>query len=292
MLTLHKPDAIFSRRHVPTWLMLTFAAGSVNAAAVLACARFVTHVTGTVTKLGLEWGNIVLMADFAAVIVCFIAGAMFSAFVINGRARRDKKPLFGLPLLIVASLLATAGAAGHMGIFGKFGETIDTPADFVLLSMLSFAMGLQNAAVATSTGLLVRTTHLTGPATDLGIHLVELFYTKGDEHVNARRHALLRAGKIAGFCLGAVVTVPLAARLEYLVFFLPASVTIAGAALSFLPGVIAGRRPLGERTEGRLVNKSQLEMPSPTDADPTGTLKDELDAREEPRRGGPAETDA
>ena len=56
----------------------------------------------------------------------------------------------------------------------------------MLLSILSFAMGLQNAAVATSTGLLVRTTHLTGPATDLGIHLVELCFVKGEAHTRAR----------------------------------------------------------------------------------------------------------
>lgn len=45
------------------------------------------------------------------------------------------------------------------------------PGDFVLLCGLSFAMGLQNAAVASSTGQLVRTTHPTGPARDLGVHL-------------------------------------------------------------------------------------------------------------------------
>ena len=46
-----------------------------------------------------------------------------------------------------------------------------------LLSLLAFAMGLQNAAVASTTGLAVRTTHLTGPATDLGIeakHMLRL----------------------------------------------------------------------------------------------------------------------
>jgi uncharacterized membrane protein YoaK (UPF0700 family) len=99
---------------------------------------------------------------------------------------------------------------------GDFGGAVDEPGDFVLLSSLSFASGLQNAAVATSTGLLVRTTHLTGPATDLGIHLVELAYVGGDARRNARRHAMLRAGKLVSFAVGAGVGATLARALGFL----------------------------------------------------------------------------
>jgi uncharacterized membrane protein YoaK (UPF0700 family) len=274
MLTLHKPDAIFSPRHVPTWLMLAFSAGSVNATAVLACQRYVTHVTGTATKLGLEWKHTELMAEFGAVLICFVLGAMFSGFLINGRAHRGKRPLYALPLLIVAALIASVGAVGDAGLFGPFGQTVDTPADFTLLSMLSFAMGLQNAAVATSTGLLVRTTHLTGPATDLGIHLVELFYSTGEDRLTAKRHGALRAGKISCFILGAVASVPLAAHVEYLAFLMPAFVTLLATTLSFLPARIRGRLPLGARAarsgEGKkgMVQKTALEMPSPGRSEP------------------------
>lgn len=53
-VVLHKPDTIYSRRHVPSWLLLSAAAGLVNGFAFLMCEHFVTHVTGTVTRLGLE----------------------------------------------------------------------------------------------------------------------------------------------------------------------------------------------------------------------------------------------
>ena len=54
MIKLYHSEAIFSARHVPSWLLFAFSAGAVNASALYACNTFVTHVTGTVTRLGAE----------------------------------------------------------------------------------------------------------------------------------------------------------------------------------------------------------------------------------------------
>ncbi|MDF2697936.1 MAG: hypothetical protein K0S65_6319, partial [Labilithrix sp.] len=209
-MTLHHPEAIFSPAHVPSWLMLAFASGCVNAIAFMACQRFVTHVTGTATEVGVQFARLGVLIDFTIVLACFVVGAMVSAMMINGRAHQNKHPHYTLPLIIVSVATAAVAFAGHAGWLGAFGGPVDEPGDFVFLSVLSFASGLQNAAVATGTGLLVRTTHLTGPATDLGIHLVELAYTTGAERENAVKHALLRGGKIAAFVSGAATGVWLA----------------------------------------------------------------------------------
>ena len=264
MLTLYKPESIFSARHVPSWLMFAFAAGSVNASALLACQTYVTHVTGTATRIGMEIANLEPLLDFALVLVCFISGAMTSGLLINGRAHRNKRPLYGLPLWFSFSVVLFAAVAGHLGVLGPFGGEVTAPADFVLLSMLSFAMGMQNAAVATSTGLLVRTTHLTGPSTDLGIHLVEMMFVKDEALSLARRHAALRAGKIVSFITGAAMAVPLARHGEFLAFLLPAVVMFTGIMLSFLPGDVAGEPPLDSTKEGgELVDMDTLPVPSP-----------------------------
>lgn len=245
MLKLHRTDAIFSARHAPSWLLFAFAAGAVNASALYACNTFVTHVTGTVTQLGVKIAHLTLMLDFSLVLLCFIAGAMLSGLLINGRAHRGKRPLHALPLWFTFAIITFTAIAGHLGLLGRFGGEVQRPIDFVLLSILSFAMGLQNAAVATSTGLLVRTTHLTGPATDLGIHLAELFYLRGDDRIQTRNHALLRAGKIVAFASGAAVAVPLASHTGFLVFLLPAACLLTATLLSFWPGRVAHQPPLG-----------------------------------------------
>lgn len=265
MLTLHKPESIFSARHVPSWLLFAFAAGTVNASALYACQTFVTHVTGTVTRLGVEIAHLTLALDFALVLFCFIAGAMIAGLLINGRARRGKRPLHAVPLWMACVIVAFTAIGGHFGLLGHFGGEVNRPIDFVLLSILSFAMGLQNAAVATSTGLLVRTTHLTGPATDLGIHLAELPFVEGEDLLVSKRHAALRAGKIVAFAAGAAVAVPLAHRIGFLVFLLPAFLMTLATALSFWPQRIAHEPPLGTPGPGGFEEKNAMAVPSPTE---------------------------
>ena len=122
------------------------------------------------------------------------------------------------------------------GRFGRFGGThAADPPPFVLLSLLAFAMGLQNAAVASTTGLAVRTTHLTGPATDLGIHLGAAWLATGDERRAALRGAALRGGKVVAFTLGASLSVPLAGSFGFGALLAPAAFVLVAAVLSFVP---------------------------------------------------------
>lgn len=235
MLTLHRPDSVFSLRHVPSWLMLCFAAGVVNAVTFLACGRFVTHVTGTVTRIGMEVVHLTLMLDYALVLAAFVAGAVVAGLLLKGAVAAGRAPPFALPLWLTSGMVALVAVAGQLGWLSSFGGSVDELGDFVNLCALSFAMGLQNAAVATSTGQLVRTTHLTGPATDLGIHLADLFVSSGAERALAKRHAALRTGKLLSYGLGAACAVPASARFGYLSLLIPAAVIAAATILSFAP---------------------------------------------------------
>jgi len=234
-VTLHNPPTIFSPRHVPSWLLLSLAAGGVNAGAFLACQRFVTHVTGLASQIGMDVGQWRLLGEYTVVIICFILGAMASVFALQGRYHRGKAPLHALPLVVVSVLLAVVAFMGHANVFGPIGESVEELADFALLSILSFAMGLQNATVATSTGMAVRTTHMTGPATDLGVHLATSFYIRGEERHKALRGAALRGGKLIAFTAGAALMVPLIRASGYLAFLVPALTILIATGLSFVP---------------------------------------------------------
>ncbi len=213
MLSVHSPDSVFSLRHAPSWVLLAFSAGAVNAIAFFACQRFVTHVTGTVTNMGIDASYVTLALDYAFVLVCFILGAMASSALLDGRHHRHKKVRHSVPLLAVSGILLGVGVAGVSGAFGRYGGSVESTRDFAFLSLLSFAMGMQNAAVATSTGSLVRTTHMTGPATDLGVHLTVALQTKGKTRITALRHVALRAAKIVAFASGAAGGAALAKQL-------------------------------------------------------------------------------
>ncbi|MBL8950078.1 MAG: DUF1275 domain-containing protein [Myxococcaceae bacterium] len=234
MKALHAPESVYSLRHVHSWLMLCFAAGAVNVGALLACQRFVTHVTGSATEIGVNTANGWLALDYTVVVLCFILGALAASMMIDGRAGRGLSPWYTAPLAIELSLLTGIAVTGHLGLFGAFGGSIETLHDFVLLSVLGFAMGLQNAAVATSTGLVVRTTHLTGTATDLGINIARAMSARDTaDRALARRAAWLRAGKLVAFVAGAGVMSPVAREWGYLSFLLPAVLVFIATATSF-----------------------------------------------------------
>lgn len=245
-VVLHTPATMFSARHTTSWLLLAGSSGLINGLAFLACAQYVTHVTGTATRLGLEWPHAGVAAEYAVVVLSFIVGAMSSVLALQARTLRGKRPLWAAPLVVVALTLIGVALSGPSGAFGTFGgESAMADPSFMLLSLLAFATGLQNATVATSTGLAVRTTHLTGPATDLGIHLGVAFFSAGEERKKALRGAALRGGKVAAFVIGAGLALPLAGTSGYLAFLLPAVCVLTATGLSFVPDWASGELKAG-----------------------------------------------
>lgn len=225
-------SAVNDRRCLPAWLALAFCAGAVNAAALAACQRYVTHVTGTFTRIGADYRNVALLLDYLAVVVAFVAGAAGSYLLIDGRRLRGKRAWPVAPLWIVVLVLAIVSAAGRYGAFGPFGTTVETVGDFVLLALLAFGMGMQNASVATTTGMIVRTTHLTGPLTDLSIALGALAsHAPASVKQAARTSVSLRGSKIIAFVVGALLATMLAPQLEYLTFLVPCAACIVAALL-------------------------------------------------------------
>src|SRR3954454_4500752 len=114
-ITLHTPEAIYSPRHVTSWLLLAGAAGFVNGFAFLECEQFVPHVTGTVTRAGLEWPHVGLAVEYAVVFASFVAGAVAAVVVTGTRARRGKRDRWAIPLVFVALILAGVAVAGRAG---------------------------------------------------------------------------------------------------------------------------------------------------------------------------------
>lgn len=233
---------VLAGRNIGSWTSLAFGAGFVNATAFLACQRFVTHVTGILTHAGIDEGRWSLFAEYLAVLVSFVVGAMTAVLILDGRRLRGLPSLPWIPLVTVSALLALCAGLGQLGVFGAFGAEVESRRDFVLLWILAFAMGLQNASVANATGSLVRTTHMTGPATDLGVALAFLMLrdTSPDTRYAARRTMILRSSKIAAFILGAVGAALVVPTLHFLSFLIPAGICLAVAIRVFGRGLRTG----------------------------------------------------
>ncbi len=146
-------------------------------------------MTGLVSSMAdnIALGETVLaLAAFGAV-ASFLIGAMTSAIMINYAKRRGLRSRYALPLLLEAILLLFFGFLGARlaQIQGLF-----VPVTVILLC---FMMGLQNAVITKISGAVVRTTHLTGVITDMGIELGRLLYWNRSAHPQNERVVADRA---------------------------------------------------------------------------------------------------
>lgn len=182
---------------------LAFIAGAANAGAFLAVRLYTSHMTGIVSSLAdhIALGEFALALAACGAIISFLLGAMTSAIMINYGRRRALRSQFALPLLLEALLFLLFGL---MGLTLSDLEGLFVP---VTVMLLCFTMGLQNAVITKISGSVVRTTHMTGIITDLGIELGKLIYwnqtsTDADARVMADRARLATLGLLFVFFLG------------------------------------------------------------------------------------------
>src|SRR3954470_19965197 len=200
---------------------LAFVAGATNAGGFLAVAQYTSHMTGIASTMAgdLASGKFTLALSAFAGLAAFVFGVMTTAITVNLARRHELRALFALPLLLEAALLLCFGLLGG----ALSGLTIFAPATVLLLCYL---MGVQNAVITKISRAEIRTTHVTGLVTDIGIELGKLLYVNrpGEADpvlVNRRRlrlHGLLVgcffAGGVAGALgfkhVGSVTALPLA----------------------------------------------------------------------------------
>lgn len=223
----HGLDEHVSKRTAFNWFLLCFISGSVNAGGVMACHRFVTHVTGFATLAGIDlvkqnWHSAL---GLLSVPLYFLLGTVISAFFIDRRIHQGQTPHFAWVMALVSLCLGGVGVAGMLGYFGPFGGVVLIKQNYFLMVVLCLASGLQNAAITTASRYTVRTTHLTGTLTDFGIGLVRAFFRDNDEKRQQRaiRNNWLRLGNIVGFMIGSGVGALIFWHIQYVGFFVPAA---------------------------------------------------------------------
>jgi uncharacterized membrane protein YoaK (UPF0700 family) len=184
---------------------LAAVAGAANAGGFLAVNQYTSHMTGVISGVAdaLVLGQFTHVLTGVVMLMAFMSGAMCTAILVNWGMRRQLHSAYGLPLLLESALLL---------VFGLFGGAISVAAHlFVPLTvvLLCFIMGLQNAIITKISHAEIRTTHMTGLVTDMGIELGKLVYVNPGQSkrpVRANRDKLrLQAKLIGAFASGALV---------------------------------------------------------------------------------------
>lgn len=205
---------------------MAFQAGMLNIGGFFAGHLFVSHVTGFASTVGMALveNNYELALKIAGVPLVFLIGAMISGFFVDLRLKLKKEPKYFITfgLMFILSLLVFIG--GITGLFGEFGNESES-SNYHLLLLLCLICGIQNATISIVSRSVVRTTHLTGITTDLGLGLVRLLY-KSQVEINEfeeRRATWMRLGLISFFILGSGVGALVYSKFGFWGFGVPAT---------------------------------------------------------------------
>ena len=184
---------------------LAFIAGATNAGGYLAVEQYTSHMSGIVSAMAdnLAAGGVQVALAGLSAVVAFTAGAALTALMVNWGRRRERESEYALPLMAEAALLVC---------FGLLGGSLEKDRLFLVpatVILLCFTMGLQNAIITKISNAEIRTTHVTGMVTDIGIELGKLIYwnqRQRSTEVLADRDKLRLLGSLVGlFFLGGVV---------------------------------------------------------------------------------------
>lgn len=200
---------------LPRWVwigawLLSVVAGMVNVVGILGFEhQAITHLTGTTSMLGAAVAKLdsASIRHFSALLLSFVIGAVLSGFIVRdsslklGRRYGAALALESILLAVAASMLSQERELGHY--------------------LASCACGLQNAMVTTYSGATIRTTHVSGMFTDLGIYIG---HAARGMRVDVRR-LRLSLTVITGFLIGGTVGAVLFSYFSYAALYMPAAMT-------------------------------------------------------------------
>jgi len=207
----HRGQKRSFKHNIRLAVMLCLTAGFVNASGFLGFFVLTTNITGHAALLAVKLteGDLRAVRMVALWLLLFLSGAFCSSLYIS------KTNAYTLPILVEIVILSLVGYFGH-----TFDKTVVKTEYFA--GSLLFAMGMQNALVSMISGSVVRTTHLTGMFTDLGIDLAAAFM----KFPKVRKKILLRCTIILFFLLGGIIGGFAFVRFHYHCFYIAGAVLI------------------------------------------------------------------
>ena len=222
-----------ANRHLARYL--AFVAGAANAGGLLAVHQYTSHMSGIVSTVAgdASVGSFALAADGCAAVASFLTGSFCTTVFIRWGKRQQLHSQYALPLLAEAVLLF---------LFGMTGRVFTGEPVLGTVMLLCFTMGLQNAMITKISDATIRTTHLTGMITDIGISLGRLALpTPQNPTIPAQElsHRRLLSSLVLSFSLGGVTGTLGFTHLGFL-FTLPLSVILI--TLGVMPAIDDLRR--------------------------------------------------
>ncbi|MGV2987202.1 YoaK family protein [Vibrio sp. E150_011] len=183
---------------LPRWIesgafILALLAGTVNAVGLLGFQhQAISHLSGTATLLGTQlfnsWST---SGHLIAIIISFLVGSAISGVFISNVSLKLGRQYEWLLCIEGALLILATYFLAHNSQTGSY--------------FASAACGLQNALATTFSGAVVRTTHVTGIVTDLGIMIGSTLRGESFDKRKAKLFVIILCGFVSGGLAGTIL---------------------------------------------------------------------------------------
>ncbi len=218
----HQGSSRTLRHNLSIATVLSFVAGIINVVGFLAYSQLTTHVTGHFSLIINDFADFEFWKGsiYLLYILSFLFGSFLSGFLIEKFRESKRLNVFVVPTVIECIIFIS------IGIYSNYYEV--AYADLIVCLLL-FTMGLQNSFVTKISNAVVRTTHLTGLFTDLGIDISQLFFPRSLRHKKRlRANVKLRLYIILFFFLGGLLGVYFFTKLNWKLntLFIPAFILL------------------------------------------------------------------
>lgn len=201
-------------------VLLSLTAGLVNGEGFLGFSILTTNVTGHAALFaeGLsiqDWNTSWVIALW---MILFLSGAFISSFIIDVIGKNQQYSNL-IPISLEFIILVMIALIGNH-------YKNQLVARQLFAGSLLFAMGMQNALVSMISKSVVRTTHLTGTFTDLGIELAQLKFISSEKKSELKSRISLKLFIIISFIFGAILGAYTFRNFKYYSFFAPATILV------------------------------------------------------------------
>lgn len=235
-------------------VLTAFTAGMVNLASFMIFLSFSSNVTGYYAIFAAELvkGNYYQMLVVLSWILLFFFGSFFANLVVIHVSSKSQYLAHAIPIFLEILCLLT------VGIYGQFFYQETLSETEYMLSLMLFAMGLQNGLTASISNFTVKTTHLTGATTDLGI-LFSMFTKKTfRNNPELRNKAKLIVSITASYVAGAIIAGCIYKYVQFQLFYMVSCFLVVVLAydlytLKFLRYLATWRRRRTERVTEKWV---------------------------------------
>ena len=215
---------LYKKQYTILWAILSFKAGLLNAAGFLIAGSYVSHVTGFGTQIGLAVGHrdYTFGIELLVVPVAFICGALITSLVLDRNYSQQKVPHYPIVQLLIMALIGFIAICFMTGYFKTDIVAGRSKNSIFLVGILCLVCGLKNGLTTWATHGKIRTTHITGLATDIGLHLQKIFRPEDSvsRYPQPRKVTYVRIATLVSFSMGSAISAVLIPIIGYKIFYI------------------------------------------------------------------------